>query len=109
MCEGGSELSMNRTRRKGALTPTLSHPMGEGESSAVVLAIGRWSTVHGPDACAKAKGELSINQGVDSGDRRRKGTPHPDPPHPDPLPSDGRGRIVGSRFGNQTLVHGSWS
>src|SRR6266404_1798331 len=30
-------------------------------------------------------------------------------PHPDPLPSGGRGRIVGSRFGNRTLVHGSWS
>src|SRR6266404_4184962 len=30
-------------------------------------------------------------------------------PHPGPLPSDGRGRIVGSRFGNRTLVRGSWS
>src|SRR6266436_2106042 len=46
---------MNRTRRNGALTPTLSHRMGEGESSAVISAIGRRSTVHGPDACAKAK------------------------------------------------------
>src|SRR5260370_325740 len=30
-------------------------------------------------------------------------------PHPGPLPSDGRGRIVGSRSGNRTVVRGSWS
>src|SRR5262249_13142450 len=32
------------------LTPALSHPMGEGESSAVFLAVGRWCAVHGADA-----------------------------------------------------------
>src|SRR5207245_1316315 len=30
-------------------------------------------------------------------------------PHPGPLPSDGRGRVVRSLFGNRTLVRGSWS
>src|SRR6266850_1983951 len=36
--------------------------MGEGESSAVVVVTGRWSAVHGPDACAKARGPRSRGQ-----------------------------------------------
>src|SRR6266404_5809998 len=57
MREGERWLPMNRTLldREGTLTPALSHPMGEGEMSAVVWAIGGWSAVQGPDACANEK------------------------------------------------------
>src|SRR6266404_6142438 len=48
--------------------------MGEGESSGVVWAIGRWSAVHGPDACGKAK---SAFHELES---RRASSPQPSPP-----------------------------
>src|SRR5216684_7552844 len=56
--------------------------------------------------CARPRAQQSGN----FHEPKAVGEKEPSPrPHPGPLPSDGRGRIVGSRFGKRTLVRGSSS